>query len=361
MSFGVPDVYTLHAFGREDATCTFRSTPAKAAMFDLDGTIITTKGKHTFPKSLDDWRLLNENVSSTLKTLYESGYDIVIITNQMKLSNVDIITKAGNIHAALEVPFILLSGHKEEFYRKPMTGLYSVLTEKVGPIDMTSSFFVGDMYTDAYFAHNIGLTFHWAGIYFRESPTSALVIPAHPMASSIHMTEERAQHPLIDTQPNLHLIVLMGAPASGKSSIAARLASSPNSYTVINRDSLKTDAKMKKVFNEAIAAGSSIVIDNTNPQRTTRAQWINAAKAANINYKTTILFIDLPRITAMYLNDYRKETSKGVSNHVPAIVYNIFYSKVEPPLTSEADEIMTWNYISVQNESERESIMRYRF
>jgi len=56
----------------------------KIAGFDLDHTIITTMGGHTFPKNPSDWRFLYPNVPDRLRSLIKDGYAIVIISNQGK-------------------------------------------------------------------------------------------------------------------------------------------------------------------------------------------------------------------------------------------------------------------------------------
>lgn len=329
-------VYTVKVFGGAGA---FRAAPAAVAVFDMDGTLIRPKGDYVFPKTLYDWRWIDASVKDALAALYRNGHDLIIMTNQKKLSAADIATKAQMLYDDLRVPFVLVSGHKDEFYRKPHTGLWRVVTEQLGPVDLARSFFVGDMYTDAYFAHNVGLRFHWAGDYFKLDATGhaplPLPLPHHVLEGIVHSPETRY------ASRAKHLVVLMGAPASGKSSIARQ----NHGYVLINRDTMKTDAKMRKTFEAALSAGQSVVVDNTNPLAATRRPWLDAAKAAG--YTTTIIFTDLPKNAVMFLNAYRYEVSGGTSSFVPSVAYNIFYSKLERPVASDADEVIT-TQINVQ-------------
>lgn len=68
-------------------TCMVGSSPnlkhsAKIASFDMDDTIITRKSGAKFPKDADDWKMLNDKVSPTIKKLAADGFKIVIFTNQ---------------------------------------------------------------------------------------------------------------------------------------------------------------------------------------------------------------------------------------------------------------------------------------
>jgi bifunctional polynucleotide phosphatase/kinase len=189
------------------------------------------------------------------------------------------------------------------------------------------------METDAYFAHNVGLKFHWADDYFQFDAKGKIkkdVFAHHPLEGLIHSPEVKYV-----SSATKHLVVLSGAAASGKSSIARQL----EGYALINRDTMKTDAKMKKAFETALAANQSIVVDNTNPQASSREPWLSAAKKAG--YKTTLIFVDLPKPAAIFLNEYRYEVSGGTASYVPSVAYNIFYSKLERPSAAEADEVIT--------------------
>ena len=52
------------------------------AAFDLDGTLVHTKGRSPFPRDADDWRLFHPNVITELQRLREDGYRLVIFSNQ---------------------------------------------------------------------------------------------------------------------------------------------------------------------------------------------------------------------------------------------------------------------------------------
>jgi bifunctional polynucleotide phosphatase/kinase len=53
-------------------------------MFDYDWTLVKPKSGGTFPKDIDDWVWLRENVPEVIKKYYQQGFGIYIFTNQSK-------------------------------------------------------------------------------------------------------------------------------------------------------------------------------------------------------------------------------------------------------------------------------------
>lgn len=85
----------------------------------MDDTIITRKSGAKFPKNADDWMMLNDKVTPTIKKLYADGFKIVIFTNQMgittgKTSAQDIKTKVANIAFVMEVEMQVLAATADD-------------------------------------------------------------------------------------------------------------------------------------------------------------------------------------------------------------------------------------------------------
>ena len=59
-----------------------RGQLAKVAAFDLDGTLVQTKGTSPFPRDASDWLLFHPNVITELQRLHEDGFRLVIFSNQ---------------------------------------------------------------------------------------------------------------------------------------------------------------------------------------------------------------------------------------------------------------------------------------
>lgn len=108
----------------------------KIAAFDLDGTIITTQSGKVFPTNCQDWKLNFSQVPGKLKQLIEDGFKIVFITNQAGLSNgklkpLDFRKKLCDIRSKLGVPIQVFISSGSGKYRKPSTGMWKYLTDKV--------------------------------------------------------------------------------------------------------------------------------------------------------------------------------------------------------------------------------------
>lgn len=56
--------------------------PVTVVLYDLDGTLITPKGKNKFPKGSDDWRWWHDSVPGQLKKDVHAGKHVVVLSNQ---------------------------------------------------------------------------------------------------------------------------------------------------------------------------------------------------------------------------------------------------------------------------------------
>ena len=77
---------------------------------------------------------------------------------------------------------------------------------------------------------------------------------------------------------NQELIIMAGPPASGKSTLSTRYLV-PKGYVRVNRDTLGTAKKCLDATKEALKSGKSVVVDNTNPSKAARAEYIDVAKS----------------------------------------------------------------------------------
>ena len=128
----------------------------KIASFDMDWTLIRTKGGQTFPKNKDDWLLLfDEKTQDKLVELDKEDYKIVVFTNQAgvaagKTKVPDLNHKFGAIQQKVGVPMIFMASiTKESIFRKPQTGMWKYLVDNLlksesKNIDMENSFYCGD-------------------------------------------------------------------------------------------------------------------------------------------------------------------------------------------------------------------------
>lgn len=345
----------------------------KIAGFDLDNTIITTKSGRIHSKDVDDWQFINASekqqvtshttVCSTLKMYYDNDYKIVIISNQKGLVNEKLINrfkeKLDKIAAALMIPFEIYVSIKDDIYRKPMPtfGLtvYTTLNNNIKS-SHPNSFYCGDAAgrvndfadTDYKFALNIGAKFYLPEDIFNirditshDNPTATLpAIPKHPLDNIPAFDKSTLNTDGIRTSLNTDgirkLILLVGLPGSGKTTYYnTKLKDS--SYQYINMDTLKTKQKCLKMTKEYMCQGLNIVVDNTNVDVNTRAQYINLAKevTSHNNYRVICLVFTTPLELCQHNNYYRHYISKGSIPLIPIIAYRIAEKKYQKPTIDE--------------------------
>ena len=79
----------------------------------------------------------------------------------------------------------------------------------------------------------------------------------------------------------LECVILVGLPAAGKTTFYRRCFAATHRH--ISKDlwpnATGRDARQRRAVDEALSAGASVVVDNTNPTRAERAAIVNAARA----------------------------------------------------------------------------------
>ena len=273
------------------------------------------------------------------------GYEIVIVSNQKKMTGEEVRKKTKMIYDDLQIPFVFISGHSDLYYRKPQLGLWEVLIEyifkDINNIDK-SSIFLGDSSVDLYFARNTNLKFIHTDMFFtgvQHKEFAKIEDKKHPMTEWI---SDKVQNII---PPLKHLVVMVGSPASGKSFYSRELEKS--GYLRINKDDMKSDKIIQKEFDNGIKEGRNIVIDGTNATKEIRSKWINAVKAAtaatsatSAKYYVTIVWMNFPMSVAEFLDNYRIAINKNQKTHVPAVALRVYYKKLEEPSQTECDNLI---------------------
>lgn len=317
--------------------------PANAivAGFDLDGTLITTKSGRTFPRNREDWQWLAPAIPATLKRLADpQGHTLLaIITNQSKFT-ADVRGKIEDIIAAadlMSVPFIVTVSTEHQRYRKPMRGVMDWLraTYKVAS---HGGFYVGDAMSpalgdhstsDYYFALNAGLAFHYAANYWglgaEPVPVPAPMLPAGLCHT---VTECKTTKMVADKVAALgwDVVILVGAPAVGKSTLAAYLRDYWG-FSIASMDADGTRAAYMRRLKDLLGSPGCprIVIDNTNPDRADLMALIAKERAGAV---AGTVWFDVDRATAEYMNHRRCYLT---GRWIPAIAYSVYYKKLVVP------------------------------
>nr|XP_010924786.1 polynucleotide 3'-phosphatase ZDP isoform X2 [Elaeis guineensis] len=157
----------------------------KIAAFDFDGCLANTSVKRIGP---DAWSLMYPSVPEKLQGLYNSGYKLVIFTNE---SNIErwknkrqraVDSKIGRLdnfikHVKVPIQVFIACGlgtgkdQSEDPFRKPKPGMWRLMEEHFNSgiaVAMDHSFYVGDAAgrvndhsdADIKFAEAVGLKFH---------------------------------------------------------------------------------------------------------------------------------------------------------------------------------------------------------
>jgi len=330
---------------------------SKIAAFDLDSTLIATKSGKKFPTSRKDWVWWDDSVPSKLNSLSKDGYKIVIFTNQgglekNKISKTDITGKILDIVKLLRIPIQVFISGGEGLYHKPSTNMWDYMISEcnynIKP-DMKVSFYCGDAAgrpkdwkkgakrdfscSDRKFAANVGVTFYTPEEIFLEDNYEApfdwgSVNPLVICQDIPQQTNKIVKYHASE----LEMIIMVGPPASGKSTFTERHLVS-NGYQRVNRDTLGSAAKCLKVAQEALTEGMSVVIDNTNPSSSARADFISLAKKMRVPIRC--FYMNTGVELAEHLNYVRVRESGGKIRRIPDIAYNVYKKNFEEPSASE--------------------------
>jgi bifunctional polynucleotide phosphatase/kinase len=280
------------------------SRRSKFAIFDFDWTIVKPKEGRKFPKDVDDWQYIRESVPRIVKK-YAKDHQIVIVTDQSKAWKIEQIQ---HVLADLEVEATVIIGVKTQ---KPDTALFNKVFPKYDPEKL---FYVGDAAgregdwsdKDKLFASNLGIKFFSPEEIFPLDPVKAL--PKN--AAAIKKRE---------------VVIMMGYPASGKSTIAKGL----DGYYRVDGDSLKTAAAMVKDAKKHVAE-QSIVFDSTAGTKERRGEFVKFAKEHDLPVR--VFWVQTSIDESMERNKQRALT--GIKK-IPDIAFYMFRKKFEEPSEDE--------------------------
>ena len=102
------------------------------------------------------------------------------------------------------------------------------------------------------------------------------------------------------------LYVLMGIPASGKSTFCRRVLG--EEVSVVSLDALGTRAREQAAFDEALERKRPVAVDDTNIEKAQRARWLAPAKAAG--YRAVGVFFQSVLSECLARNEAREGDAK---------------------------------------------------
>jgi bifunctional polynucleotide phosphatase/kinase len=304
----------------------------KFAIFDLDETLISNSSGRRFFISVDDW-VIRDNVKDTLKKYSVAGYSIIIISNQTGLShNINrrdmFIKRLDNIIHKLDVPICFLAATSANIFKKPSPAIYNKILRKIKK--PSKVFYCGD-------AAGRESDFSDSDIKFAMNAFIRFYLPEHIFgwnknAKSGDIRFKRLEQDTHEFQYtkkyDKELILMIGFPASGKSTISNML------YKYHGFKNVSNDIHKKyfnKFFNECMDNNYNIVIDNTNLSIDSRKKIIYPAKKNG--YKIRAFVMDSPYDQCIHNNFYRAYTTDR--ELIPLSAYKFMKNKFNYPTQNE--------------------------
>jgi bifunctional polynucleotide phosphatase/kinase len=291
---------------------------AKIAAFDYDHTLVCPKDGKTMPSNVEDWVWLYPNIPDKLKRYNDEGFSVVVFTNQSKPWKV---IQIQYVMHTLQIPvFVVVASDKCDY--KPNPILYDVLVGSV-KVDKEQSFFVGDALgrkgdwadVDKVFAENIGLKCYSPEEFFGAKQESKAI-----------------EVPRLNLSDSKQVIIMVGYPGSGKSSVANHICETKN-FVLIQGDVYKTSPRMIKAALPSVKEGKSIIFDGTNSSTKKRSEYIEFAKKHD--YKVVCIHVSTPLEEAYKRNKLRDDTKQ-----VPKIAYSVYTKHYNAPSAEEGFELI---------------------
>ena len=284
------------------------------AAFDYDWTLVCPTNGKTFPKDVNDWKLLYANVSNILKEYHEQDFMIVIFTNQTKEWKIEQIK---NVINTFDIPIFLPIGdyqlNKDEGKPSPLIFNYFIGTRELNRHD---SFYVGDALgrkgdwsdTDKLFAENINVKYY--------SP------------EEIFHVQETYNIPKIQLSNAKEIIIMVGYPGSGKTTIVQDICETNENYVAIHGDVHKTIPKMLKAAKELVKDNKSIIFDATNSSIKKRSEYVKFGETYNY-------FVRCIHVNTSLEESYKRNKLRTENKHVPKIAYSVYKKHYENPTEDE--------------------------
>lgn len=315
-------------------------------------------------------------------------------------------SRVEGVLLALNVDAGVFVATTKDHFRKPGTGMWDLFVQLIGGvahIDANNSFYVGDAAgrparpeipkdfsdSDLRFSINIGLRFQTPEEHFLDKANEAVRVDAisgfdpralvtsqnHSLIDGTTDMDAVLQELLSPTEafddiqqgaatvagpapvsggddnsgfgkPTVQSMILMhGYPASGKTTFVKRYLT-PKGYVWINQDTLHTFSRCTRATRDALAAGKSVVIDNTNPDRNARAKYINIAKGYSDDVKIICLCMSTEQNLAMHLNIIREWESHGAGPYVPIVAFHAHSKRTtQPTIDEKIDRVVDVGFV----------------
>ncbi len=307
------------------------------AMFDLDSTLVDRVSKK-----------LCRDISKLVKA---ADTHIMIFTNQSGKVGLE---KAMTFPKQISKPISMFIAKKHDIFRKPNpTMFWEFMKLNKEKLAINSIFYVGDAAgrtgdfadSDRGFVYNINLLLaHYGCTLQIPFITPEKYFYCDDREDGILHSNPIPPDPIDEVTPYLRsrnknigcVLVMVGPPGAGKSTLAKKLASEFNGLVIEETAVRSAGYKIRAL--ETLCRFGLVIIDATNGTRRKREEYYDAFGHHDIN----LVLFDVPREIAEHLNEYRERHAYYVEGvykvRVPKIAYNTFYKNYEKPNQKEPNQ-----------------------
>ena len=296
----------------------------KLALFDLDDTILKLNSHDPVTGSFE-----------FIKSCINNGYHIGIISNQYgitkgKTTHEEVQSRFNKVKSLVGTEISCLYSTCKDRYRKPMTGMYDLLLNGKKP--ETGSFYCGDASgrskdfasSDYYFSVNTQLDYFHAPQFTKVDPCY-VPVDKYNFYKDLPLEDAIVSVPEFEIEDKV-VVMLVGPPGAGKSTLAQYLDRLKPNIEIISRDILGTGSKVNRAFNTALGKGVTIILDNTNYSRETRSLFIKQAEEQG--YKVHCVFFDISKLLSSHMCNFRVQRG---GKHIPIVARHTYYKRLDQP------------------------------
>lgn len=293
----------------EDTVIRLPSRRQRLAIFDFDWTLVKPQAGRKFPTKVADWEWLRPSVPEVVRR-FAKDHQIVIVTDQSKPWKLDQI-KAVIAELGVVDHLTIVVGVKTQ---KPDPSLFLSAYPK---FHKEKAFYVGDAAgrpgdwsdKDRKFAAAIDVEF--------KTPEELFPLPQIEKPKGLESKTKE-------------VVIMVGYPASGKSTIAKDL----KGYHRVDGDSLKTAAAMVRDAKKHVG-DSSIVFDSTAGTKAKRAEFVKFA--TEVGLPVRVFWVQTSIEDSMERN--RQRAAEG-GPKVPDVVFYVYRKNFEEPAAAEGFKIV---------------------
>ena len=138
---------------------------------------------------------------------------------------------------------------------------------------------------------------------------------------------------VIDHLDKPEIIIMVGYPGSGKSTIANNICKLSSNYINIQGDIYKTPKKMMRAAFEHIPKHKSVIFDATNSSIKKRREYIEFANKYNYLIRCIHLSTSLE-------DSYKRNKLRSDKDQVPKIAYSLYKKYFEEPTEDEGFKLI---------------------